>query len=1061
MAEKKNKKEKNKKKEKIPSPYEGKSKSEAAEYKKAGIKKNPAGSRLKDSIVAVLLIAFGIFLILAMLTDYTGTVGRVLSGFFTGCFGLVAYALPFYLIVYSVLMFFQKVAHINSRTAAFTVILFVDLSMLYSAGFDGIRAGSFDFSYIIDAYKDGMDLNNAGAVGMTLGLALYRLVGIAGLIIVSLVILIICVMLVADTPISQFFDNLRIKRNLKKIDAVENKTETGTSDPSRDTAPLPDLTAAMSADKPKQAGEKKKFLEKAFGKIRNRKAALDGTASVQAMPDASPVEYNDGYSVPAADDYGQGEPDDLAETDARSNPGGFFRGLWSKDRDIGNDTTRVVGPGKSAGRSGKNGDGSSQVRAGGGNSASEYEAVSNGGPEIQLYSPGGHDQGSAGSAGNAGQSALFGNDNDKFSWMNGGDDIFSDDQSGKHGGQGKNYGKVRVSESRYPDMLSGADQMEDTVENEAGQAAGGAGNAAAAAAGTAVGAADRALDSAAGRTAGQAAEAAENAAEQIPQKLTKAQMAAKAAGSLAQVNREAENKTKQPGRTYKLPPLSLLNKPERSASPGSSAELRSKAALLEKVLQDFGVDARVVGVNRGPSITRYEVQPATGVKVSSIVRLSDDIALNLRAKSLRIEAPIPGRAAIGIEVQNDNSEIVSIRELIDSPQFRKAKSKISFVVGEDITGNAVVADLKSMPHMLIAGSTGSGKSVCINSIIMSILYRSTPDEVKFILIDPKVVELSNYNGIPHMLIPVVTDPAKAAAALMWAVQEMEGRYKKFAKERVKNLAGYNEKMKKEGRTEDVMTQIVIIIDELADLMMAAAKQVEESICRLAQLARAAGMHMIVATQRPSVDVVTGLIKANVPSRIAFAVSSQVDSRTILDKAGAEKLVGKGDMLFSPLGSSQPQRLQGPFVTDEEVAAVIDFWKGQADEDETPEKMQHVMQEINNTVTADLATDNNDDEDELYGDAVQLVLDAGQASASMLQRRFRIGYNRAGRLIDTMEARGIIGPSEGSRPRRVLMTKEEYEASVNPQGGSPDDVPSGSDDGGSVTTAADAADTEEK
>ena len=516
----------------------------------------------------------------------------------------------------------------------------------------------------------------------------------------------------------------------------------------------------------------------------------------------------------------------------------------------------------------------------------------------------------------------------------------------------------------------------------------------------------------------------------------KKEKTAEKSGKLFAENTEADDSLEDDGvyagkssgiqeKTYRLPPVFLLNEPVRHNNIGRT-ELREKAAMLEKVLQDFGVDARVINVHRGPSITRYEIQPATGVKVSSIVRLSDDIALNLRAKSLRIEAPIPGKAAIGIEVQNDSSDLVSIREMIESPQYQDASSKISFAVGEDITGKAVVADLKKMPHMLIAGSTGSGKSVCINSILMSILYRATPDEVKLILIDPKVVELGNYNGIPHMLIPVVTDPAKASAALMWAVQEMEGRYKKFAKEKVKNLAGFNSKMLKESRTEEVMPQIVIIIDELADLMLVAAKQVEESICRLAQLARAAGMHMIVATQRPSVDVVTGLIKANVPSRIAFAVSSQVDSRTILDRAGAEKLVGNGDMLFSPLGSSHPQRLQGPFVSDEEVAAVIEFWKEQTGDDDAPVQIQkQVLQEIN-TVTTDFGSD-DDVEDELYREAVELIIDSGQASASMLQRRFRIGYNRAGRLIDTMEANGIIGPSEGSRPRKVLISKEEYES----------------------------------
>lgn len=425
----------------------------------------------------------------------------------------------------------------------------------------------------------------------------------------------------------------------------------------------------------------------------------------------------------------------------------------------------------------------------------------------------------------------------------------------------------------------------------------------------------------------------------------------------------------------------------------------------------------MVQVTQGPAVTRYEIHPNTGVKVSSIVRLADDIALNLEAKSIRIEAPIPGKAAVGIEVENEKINMVTVREIIDSREFRESKSKITFAVGKDIAGKAIVADLKSMPHMLIAGSTGSGKSVCINSIITSILYKAKPDEVKFVLIDPKVVELGNYNGIPHMLIPVVTEPSKAAAALNWAVAEMTDRYKKFAEEGVRDLAGFNELVKEKGEPDRFMPQIVIIIDELADLMMAAPSQVEESICRLAQMARAAGMHLIVATQRPSVDIITGVIKANIPSRIAFAVSSQFDSRTILDMAGAEKLVGKGDMLFNPLGSGKPVRVQGNFISDSEVHSVIEHLKKQCTE---TEYASDVICSIEKANTPEVS----DDGDELLADAIETVVRAEQASVSMLQRRFRIGYNRAARIVDMMEARGIIGPADGSRPRQVLMTLDE-------------------------------------
>ncbi|MBP6491952.1 MAG: DNA translocase FtsK, partial [Clostridia bacterium] len=472
------------------------------------------------------------------------------------------------------------------------------------------------------------------------------------------------------------------------------------------------------------------------------------------------------------------------------------------------------------------------------------------------------------------------------------------------------------------------------------------------------------------------------------------------------------------GKEFILPPIDLLVKGPATNPNGENEGLKAKAAKLEQTLKDFNVNAKVVQVTKGPAVTRYEIQPNTGVKVSSIVRLADDIALNLEAKSIRIEAPIPGKAAVGIEVENERVNLVALREIVESNEFKTAKSKISFAVGKDIAGKAIVADLKGMPHMLIAGSTGSGKSVCINSIIISLLYKAKPDEVKFVLIDPKVVELGNYNGIPHLLIPVVTEPSKAAAALNWAVAEMTDRYKKFAEEGVRDLESFNNNVKKKGEADRFLPQIVIIIDELADLMMAAPSQVEESICRLAQMARAAGMHLIVATQRPSVDIITGVIKANIPSRIAFAVSSQFDSRTILDMGGAEKLVGKGDMLFNPMGIAKPIRVQGTFISDTEVHNVIEFVKSQSPDTEYSSDVIHSIERVQTTA-------NDDDADELLSDAIETVVRAEQASVSMLQRRFRIGYNRAARLVDMMEARGIIGPADGSRPRRVLMTEDEF------------------------------------
>ena len=476
---------------------------------------------------------------------------------------------------------------------------------------------------------------------------------------------------------------------------------------------------------------------------------------------------------------------------------------------------------------------------------------------------------------------------------------------------------------------------------------------------------------------------------------------------------------------YKYPPISLLAEPAVESTKSITAELEQTATLLVDTLRSFGVESRIINISRGPSVTRYELQPAAGVKISKITNLADDIALNLATAGVRIEAPIPNKPAVGIEVPNKNNSIVKIREIIDSQAFSNSKSKISMALGKDISGEQRVTDIAKMPHGLIAGATGSGKSVCINSMIMSILYKATPDEVKLLLIDPKVVELSIYNGIPHLIVPVVTDPRKAAGALGWAVMEMERRYKLFDEYRVRNLSGYNEQAAKR---DDMMKlpHIVIVIDELADLMMTSPREVEDSICRIAQKARAAGMHMIVATQRPSVDVVTGLIKANIPTRIAFAVSSQVDSKTIIDIGGAEKLMGKGDMLFFPTGAIKPERIQGCFVSDAEVEKVVNYLKS----DHRNEYDEDVMNEIERQAAKEKSAKSGlpedaveDDGDSMLEAAIECVVDAGQASTSLLQRKLRLGYARAARIIDQMEERGIVGPYEGSKPRQVLISKE--------------------------------------
>lgn len=478
---------------------------------------------------------------------------------------------------------------------------------------------------------------------------------------------------------------------------------------------------------------------------------------------------------------------------------------------------------------------------------------------------------------------------------------------------------------------------------------------------------------------------------------------------------------------YEFPPVELLHRGKLTSST-SQKELRDTAVKLQQTLSNFGVRVTVSDVSCGPAVTRYEIQPEQGVKVSRIVSLADDIKLNLAAADIRIEAPIPGKAAVGIEVPNKETSGVTLRELIESKPFEESKSPIAFGVGKDIAGQVVVADIAKMPHVLIAGATGSGKSVCINTIIMSILYRAKPSEVKLIMIDPKVVELSVYNGIPHLMIPVVTDSKKAAGALNWAVAEMDDRYKKFAQAGVRDLKGYNAKVEqlKDIEAEDKpakLPQLVIIIDELADLMMIAKNEVEDAIVRLAQLARAAGIHLVIATQRPSVDVITGLIKANVPSRIAFAVSSGVDSRTILDMVGAEKLLGKGDMLFSPAGYPKPARIQGAFVSDDEVSAVVEFLKANCGE--SGGYHDDVARKIDNPAFAESQAFGND-YDDYFAEAGRYLIEKGKGSVSILQRVYRIGFNRAARIMDQLEEAGVMGPEEGTKPRKVLMTMDEFE-----------------------------------
>ena len=483
---------------------------------------------------------------------------------------------------------------------------------------------------------------------------------------------------------------------------------------------------------------------------------------------------------------------------------------------------------------------------------------------------------------------------------------------------------------------------------------------------------------------------------------------------------EIQSKTYQ-NKKYVRPNADLLNiNTNLKLDKNEKKELLENADKLEKTLLSFGVEAKILEVTKGPSVTRFELQPKAGIKVSKIVNLSDDIALGLAAKGVRIEAPIPGKSAIGIEVPNKEQTPVFFREILESNEFKNNNYKVACALGKDITGKCIVTDISKMPHVLIAGATGSGKSVCINTLIVSILYKYSPEDVKLLMVDPKVVELSVYNGIPHLLIPVVTDPKRAAAALNWAVNEMTRRYKLFADNGVRNVDSYNELVKK-GVVEEKLPYIVIIIDELADLMMACPRDVEDYICRLAQMARAAGMHLVIATQRPSVDVITGLIKANVPSRISFAVSSQVDSRTILDSTGAEKLLGKGDMLFYPVGESKPKRVQGAFISEEEVENVVSFIKDIKSDSKCESE---ILEYINSA--SDTSIKSNEDCDELLDEAIKIVVETGQVSTSYLQRRLRIGFNRAARIVEELEKNRIISARDGNKPRQVLMSKEEFE-----------------------------------
>ncbi len=787
-------------------------------------------AQIKDEILGILMIALGVFLIIALQTHAAGMAGEAISHGLKGIFGLVAYFMPYYFIVFGILLFLKKTIHISVKSVIYLVIIYLAIDLVNAGRFmDKIAAGG-SWGGFSQSYSDGIALKGGGVFGMGVGGLITELIGVAGLYLAAFCIIFIFLLLLINTPISRFFEGFKERRIRKRLEREERAKE-------RDR---------KEAEEEVQIGAPTPSVPQIRGPV------IEGAQMTDSQKKIMDVMANDPSDEPAA---------------KKPGPRPRSRAVFKEPA----------------------------------------------GPEII----------------GAGTS----------------------------------------------DTQSASGMVHDT-----------------------------------------------------PQPLTKSE----AARSKLE---ESDFLQSDSYADYEFPSLDLLNKPAKTKALSSESELRYKAQLLEDTLDSFGIATTVTNVIQGPTVTRYEVHPNSGVRVSRILNLHNDIALNMKAKSVRIEAPIPGKDAVGIEIENEKTNAVTVREIIESDAFQNAKSKLSFAVGRDIGGNPIVADLAGMPHLLIAGATGSGKSVCINSIIASILYKARPDEVKMVLIDPKIVELSNYNGIPHLLIPVVTDAAKAAAALNWAVAEMDERYKRFAENGVRDIDGFNKLKAKQknkvrdGEIDGPMTQIVIIIDELADLMMVSSSQVEESICRLAQKARAAGMHLIVATQRPSVNVITGLIKANIPSRIAFAVTSQVDSRTILDGVGAEKLVGKGDMLFAPVGSNKPTRIQGTFISDDEVKNLIQFVQQQGDADEAAEA--DIMDTIEKANTPDAEKgDHSEYEDELLPDAIEFVVEQGKASVSMLQRRFRIGYNRSARIIDMMEDRQVIGPPDGSRPRQVLLTREDLENMKN-------------------------------
>ena len=951
------------------------------------------------AILAAVLIAVSLFLILTMYTGLTGIVGQGISGLVLGLFGYPGYLLPFYVLILSILLILNNPGKGSlAKKVVLLTLFFILMTTFYAVGhLDDLSRIAFDGSWLRNVFEDGAQGEGGGLIGMSIAYFLSRLIGKAGAYIVTVLFMIITLILAVNKPLGWFADKMGERKEARTEKHNERMAqEIGHDENGQYYIDPKDFEEAVAeyreqSQEQTEMKEKKRKLpfskEKILGYLKQDEKEL--------FSEQDDITRLDPKDLPDKEEHEKkkAEAEALAKARAEAAMKRERTGRTSYGLDGADEAYRVPSVEEREARR--------RWRKAEARRADDFSAPDPENEEVEDFSV----------------AAILGMFDkppalDVIPEKSGDGDHF-DSALVYRAGDAPKPEELRVEPEPEPDIEEMSTEefireMDETV-GEDGQVK------------------MTGLPEDLGHLGTEKTPVGpeEGPREETP--APKKQLRRKVmdnnelSDGVEKMKEEvaAVGETK-PVQEYRFPPIELLKNPAPVRSDSESRVALRQGEVLEQTLQSFGVNAKVVKVDMGPSVTRFEVQPATGVKVSKIVGLENDIALNLRAKSIRMEAPIPGKAAVGIEIENDKKKPVLLREIIDSSEFKKSKSKITFAVGRDISGNPIVADLKAMPHLLIAGTTGSGKSVCINNIILSLLYEAKPDEVKLILVDPKVVEFSVYNGIPHLLVPVVNEASKAAVALSWAVNEMENRYRILSEQNVRNIDGYNEKAAKTKGLEK-MPQIVIVIDELADLMMAAPKQVEDSIVRLAQKARAAGIHMIVATQRPSVDVITGLIKANIPSRLALAVSSQVDSRTILDQGGAETLVGNGDMLFKPIDRPKPVRIQGSFVTDYEVMKITDFLKSQGLE--APQAA--LSEDLNKTLESSGLGTEGGESDEYLMEAVELAAGMETISVSMLQRRFRIGFNRASRLMDMLEERGVVAPQEGAgKPRTVLITEAD-------------------------------------